>query len=73
MKKFLKEHDWLERAAKTFIQAFVGAFVASLSFGFASVDEAKTYYLALAGSAAAAGISAVWNVLKEHFESEETE
>lgn len=71
IKTFFKKYDWLERAIKTFIQAFLGTLATSVSFGFSDFEEAKTYYITLIGSAAAAGISAVWNVLREHFNKEE--
>ena len=63
--------DWIERALKTFVQAFLSIaipeVVAILSgntmFTWA---EWKTYLIPLGCSALAAGISAVWNLYLEY-------
>lgn len=64
--------DWLIRAIKTFVQAFLGVLipeiVAILNNGFPSDWKALWVLIAPTIAAAlAAAISAVWNYLLEHF------
>ena len=63
--------DWLIRAIKTFVQAFLGVLipeiVAILNNGFPS--DLKALWVVLAptlAAALAAAISAVWNYILEH-------
>ena len=63
--------DWLIRAVKTFVQAFLGVLipeiVAILNNGFPS--DWKAFWILLAptvAAALAAAISAVWNYILEH-------
>ena len=65
--------DWVIRAGKTFVQAFLGVLipeiVAILNNGFPS--DWKTFWVLLAptvAAALAAAISAVWNYILEHKE-----
>lgn len=58
--------DVLERAAKTFVQAFLGVFVMAFANLFDVVNKQglsglKSAVVALLGAALAAGISALWN------------
>jgi len=62
--------DWMIRAGKTFIQAFLGVLVpeicAMLSGALpADMGAARAAALALLPAALAAGISAVWNLFLE--------
>lgn len=63
----MKNANWKDvavRAAKTFIEAFV-AFVSAELAGVDIFTVDKSMWLALGVSAAAAGVSAVWNGLVE--------
>jgi len=67
--------DWLERALKTFVQAFLGVFiptiVALLENGLPKDWNATWVTLVSAGMAGlAAGISAAWNIILERLKSE---
>lgn len=58
--------DILERATKTFVQAFLGVFVMAFANLFDAVSKQglsglKSAVVALLGAALAAGISALWN------------
>ena len=55
----MNKKDILERALKTFIQAFLATFAVSVE----SISDITTAKIA-AISAIAAGISAVWNLLE---------
>lgn len=62
--------DWLIRALKTFVQAFLGVFIpaiVSVLNGGLPVDwgAAKITLLSALMAALAAGISAVWNICLE--------
>lgn len=61
--------DWIERAIKTFIQAFFGVLLpeaaALLSGGFPEVGTLWKVLSPLTAAALAAGISAVWNLVLE--------
>ena len=66
--------DWAIRAAKTFVQAFLGVFlpaiISVLNGGF-PVDwsAAKVTIISALMAAIAAGISAVWNICLEAHEN----
>ena len=71
MKKKLK--DWQERALKTFVQAFCGVLVPAIIGVLANAKTpsdivvwCKTVAFSVICSALAAGISAIWNIVKEH-------
>ena len=61
----MKKIDWrdvLIRAVKTFAQTAISYLIASLSgVDFFSGDQSATFWVGLALSAGAAGISAAWN------------
>jgi len=62
--------DWQIRAIKTFVQAFLGVLIpeviAILNGGFPKSIEAFWLILApFVAAALSAGISAVWNIVKE--------
>ena len=62
--------DWLIRAVKTFVQAFLGVFVPAIVGvlnGGLPVDwgAAKVTLISALMAALAAGISAVWNIFLE--------
>lgn len=63
--------DWLKRALKTFVQAFLSAIIADAAIiGEALVDwDAGKHILLTVGiGAVAAGISAAWNIILERVE-----
>lgn len=68
----MKTKEWVRRAGRTFLQAFIGSFsmmvVASVS-GATDIDALKTALLSTAASSIAAGIAALMNLKNE--ESEE--
>lgn len=53
--------DILERAVKTFLQAFMSAFSVDVLLGVTDFDAMKKVGLSMLVAALAAGISAVWN------------
>lgn len=56
--------DIIIRALKTFVQAFIPVFIAGLQLtGVTELSEIKTALYSALISAAAAGISAIWNYL----------
>ena len=62
--------DWMNRALKTFVQAFFGALIpelaAKLKEGFPETGSAlRVTLLPMAAAALAAAISAVWNLWLE--------
>ena len=70
--------DWLERALKTFVQAFFGIAepeVCLILSGRLPEDWEGwvTVLIPVGCSALAAGISAGWNALLEHFRAEDGE
>ena len=68
--------DWQIRAIKTFIQSFFGVLVPELCLVLTSGFPVNTWGATLAPfvcSALAAGISAVWNIIKEHLEKWEND
>ena len=57
-----KLKDVIERAAKTFIETAVAYLIANLSgVNFFENNKSKTFWIGLALSAGAAGLSAAWN------------
>ncbi len=67
--------DWMERALKTFVQAFFGVLVPELCLILnGGLPEDFTAWQAvlvpLLTSALAAGISAAWNIVLEHLKEE---
>lgn len=63
MRKETKEMiiDILERAGKTFLQAFMSAISVDVLLGVTDFDALKKVGLSMLVAALAAGISAVWN------------
>ena len=64
--------DWMVRALKTFIQAFLSAIIADAAIiGEALVDweAGKHILLTVSIGALAAGISAAWNIVLEKLNS----
>lgn len=61
--------DWIKRAIKTFIQAFLGVLVPEICIMLQNVElpfditGAKALLIPLICSAIAGGISAVWNLI----------
>lgn len=54
--------DVLVRAGKTFVQTAVSYLIANLSgVNFFNGDQSETFWIGLALSAGAAGVSAAWN------------
>ena len=69
----MKLKDWQERALKTFVQAFGGVLIPAIIGVLANAKTpsdiviwCKTVAFSVICSALAAGISAVWNIIKEH-------
>lgn len=67
--------DWLERALKTFIQAFFGVLIPELcvmlSGGFPESVEATWLVMSpVVAAALAAAISAAWNIIAERLRVE---
>lgn len=70
--------DWLIRALKTFVQATVAYFVANITMITSHVVEWdfadwKGWLLPIIVGAGSAGISAVWNIILESFNSKKIE
>ena len=61
--------DWIERALKTFVQAFFGVLVPEivtlLSGGFPDMETIWKILSPFVAAGLAAGISAVWNLTQE--------
>lgn len=64
--KLTKEQikDIIERVIITFIEAFISALSVDMLFGVTNLDTLKRAMLSMVIAAGAAGISAVWNILK---------
>jgi len=65
--------DWQIRAIKTFIQAFFGVLIPELCLVLTSGLPVSAWGATLAPfvcSGLAGGISAVWNIAKEHLENQ---
>jgi len=70
--------DWMIRAYKTFVQAFLGVLVPELILLFqsgwpASWDTAWAYLSPVVAAGLAAAISAVWNIILEWINKESEE
>lgn len=62
--------DWVVRAIKTFVQAFLGVLIPEIVCwcnNISGIDWAnwKVWLLPVVGAGVAAGISAVWNIVLE--------
>lgn len=64
--KLTKEQikDIIERVLVTFVEAFISALSVDMLFGVTNLDTLKRALLSMVIAAGAAGISAVWNILK---------
>lgn len=64
--KLTKEQikDIIERVIITFFEAFISALSVDMLFGVTNLDTLKRAMLSMIIAAGAAGISAVWNILK---------
>lgn len=65
-----KTKDILERAIKTFIEAFVSALVANLALFTEALGDAaalKSLAISVGVGALATGISAAWNAIQHYF------
>lgn len=66
--------DWMVRALKTFVQAFFGVLIPEiitiLNGGFTDVETMWKVLSPFVAAALAAGISAVWNIVKEQMSVE---
>ncbi len=60
-----KIKDILIRALKTFVQAFLSAISVDALFGVTDADTLKKVLISILIAATAAGISAVWNFVKD--------
>ena len=70
--------DWIERALKTFAQAFMASFVINIGMIMSHVftwdfSDAKTWLLPIVTGAVSAGFSAVWNLILEHWKKKQIE
>jgi hypothetical protein len=67
--------DWMIRAIKTFVQAFLGVLVPEivslLNGGFVDLSTAWKVLAPFVAAALAAGISAVWNIALERMKETE--
>lgn len=64
--KVFKRIDWrnlLERAGKTFVEAFIGVITAGNIFEFYDFESIKAAVIPTFIAALAAGLSAVWNMM----------
>lgn len=66
--------DWLIRALKTFVQAFLGVFIPAivtlLQDGLPQdINAAKVTIISTLMAALAAAIAAAWNIVLEHMEA----
>lgn len=65
-----KTKDILERAAKTFVEAFVSAIIANLALFTDSLGDygkLKAVAISVGVGAIASGISAAWNAIQQYF------
>lgn len=72
----MKKVDWKDvgkRAGKTFVQAFVAAVSIDQLAGITDVESAKTVLQSMLIAGAAAGISAVWNMVTGYTSQKEME
>lgn len=73
----MKLKDWQERALKTFVQAFGGIMIPAIVALLGDYKlltnwtAAKAILAAALCSGLAAGISAAWNILLEHWKAKE--
>lgn len=69
--------DWIERAIKTFVQAFLGVLVPEivliLNGGFPDVHHVWKILSPFVAAGIAAGISAVWNLWLEKVKADESD
>ncbi len=72
----MKKINWKDvamRAAKTFVQAFIATASLDQLAGITDAESAKRILTAVFIPAAAAGVSAVWNMAAEFFKNREKE
>lgn len=72
----MRKIDWKDvgkRAGKTFVQAFAAAISIDQLAGITDVESAKAILRSMFIAGAAAGISAVWNMITGYVSHEEME
>lgn len=67
--------DWMVRALKTFVQAFLGVLIPEIcaalnGFDFGNINKNFVVLMPVITAALAAGISAAWNIVLEHMKEE---
>lgn len=67
--------DWMVRALKTFVQAFLGVLIPEIcavlnGFDFSDIGKNFMVLAPVSAAALAAGISAAWNIILEHMKEE---